>query len=202
VAAGLNGVAQTTNKIAETHWQPTRAAVRVEDYAGSSACAACHGKESEKQMLSEMGRSVARPGEAPLLREHAEMSFKRSPYTYVLRTEGGWTSFTASDGKNKITEPVYLVVGSGTVFQAYLIQHGGAYYRVPADYFAAQGKLGPDPEASAELPATLPQPGERGWRPCRDGQDDSRHRLRSLPRTGRKTCCRDADRQAAGSRNL
>jgi hypothetical protein len=155
LAAGLNGGAQTTNRIAETHWQPTRAAVRVEEYAGSSACAACHRKESEKQMLSEMGRSVARPAETPLLREHAEMSFERSPYTYVLRTEGGRTSFTASDGKNKITEPVYLVVGSGTVFQAYLIQHGGAYYRVAADYFAAQGKLGPDPEATAELPATL-----------------------------------------------
>ncbi len=154
-ATGLNGNAQTADKSKIAPWKPTNAAVRIEDYAGSAACAECHINEPQKQMLSEMGRSVARPADTPLLREHAEMSFPRPPYTYTLRTKDGETSFTASDGKNKITEPVYLVVGSGTVFQAYLIEHGGAYYRVPADYFAAQGKLGADPEATPELPVSL-----------------------------------------------
>ncbi len=136
-------------------WQPTHPAVRIEDYAGPASCAQCHFAEPEKQRTSEMGLSVSRPADSRLLSEHPSLRFERGPYTYTLLREGGQTTFTASGAHGKITEPLFLAVGSGKVFQAYLIQHGGEFYRIPVDYFTVQGKLGLDTEADPALPASL-----------------------------------------------
>ncbi len=102
-----------------------------------------------------MGMSITRPAEARVLAEHPAMSFERGKYTYTLRKDAGQVTFTASDGHDTITEPVYAVVGPGSVFQAYLIQHKGEFHRAPVDFFTALGKLGPDPDADAAMPATL-----------------------------------------------
>jgi hypothetical protein len=153
--SGVISPAQTAQSGETGAWQPTHPAVRIEDYAGPAACAQCHFAEPEKQRTSEMGLALARPAESRILSEHPDLRFERGPYTYTLLREGGQTTFTASDAHGKIAEPVFLVVGSGKVFQAYLIQHGGEFYRVPVDYFAAQGKLGLDTEADPALPASL-----------------------------------------------
>jgi len=155
VVSGLNSTAQKAQPVGEAAWQPTHPAVRVEDYAGSASCAQCHISEPAKQMTSEMGLSVTRPAESRFLSEHPSLRFERGPYTYTLQREGGQTTFTASDAHGKISEPLFLAVGSGKVFQAYLIQHGGQYYRIPVDYFTAQGKLGLDTEADPALPTSL-----------------------------------------------
>lgn len=136
-------------------WQPTTPAARLQDYTGSSVCLQCHGGAPSSQPSSEMGLSVARPAEARVLKDHPELSFARGPFTYTLGYREGRPVFSVSDGKGTVTEPIYLVVGSGTVFQAYLIHHGDRTYRVPVDYFAAQGKLGLDTEADAAMPSSL-----------------------------------------------
>jgi hypothetical protein len=155
-ASKADCMAQTTAQPSEGGaWQPTHPAVRIEDYAGPVSCAQCHFAEPEMQRTSEMGLSLARPAESRLLSEHPVLQFERGPYTYTLQREGGQTTFTASDAHGKITEPVFLAVGSGKVFQAYLMQHGGQYYRIPVDYFTAQGKLGLDTGADPAQPTSL-----------------------------------------------
>jgi hypothetical protein len=155
VAAGIDLAAQTAPVSNEMGWLPNHPATQAEDYAGAAACASCHPAQSKKQAVSEMGLSITRPVDARVLAEHPVMSFERGKYTYTLRKVGGQVTFTASDGHDTIAEPVYVVVGSGSVFQAYLIQHKGEFHRAPVDFFTAQGKLGPDPEADAAMPATL-----------------------------------------------
>jgi hypothetical protein len=139
----------------DAQWQPNRPALHSQDYAGAAACATCHPAQSKKQATSEMGLSVTRPADTRLLASHPEMSFQRGKYTYSLISQGGQITFTATDGRDKITEPVFVAVGSGEVFQAYLIQHNGEFYRAPVDFYAAQDKLGSDPDADPALPATL-----------------------------------------------
>lgn len=148
----VHNAAQTATR---TAWQSTHSATRSEDYAGPAACGGCHEAQAEKQMDSEMALSLMRPAESRVLADHAELGFVRGGFTYTLRREGGQSIFTVEDEHGKISEPVYLVVGTGRVFQAYLIQHAGSYYRVPVDYFAARGKLGLDTEADAALPVSL-----------------------------------------------
>jgi hypothetical protein len=152
-ATTLTAASQTSSP--QIQWQPTHPAVHVEDYAGASSCVSCHRKQSQTQMMSEMGLSLLRPADAQVLANHARLTFQRGPYRYTLSSESGYPTFTVEDGHNKITEPFFMVVGSGKVFQAYLIQHAGEYYRAPVDYFTAQGKLGLDTEANPELPLTL-----------------------------------------------
>jgi len=155
IAAGMAVLAQTAPASDQMGWLPNHPATHAEDYAGEAKCAACHSAQSKKQAASDMGLSVLRPAEARVLAEHPAMSFERGKYIYTLRKEAGQVTFTASDGHDTITEPVYVVVGPGSVFQAYLIQHKGEFYRAPVDYFAAQGKPGPDPDADPAMPATL-----------------------------------------------
>lgn len=155
-AAGLSAAGQTaTEKKAEIGWPPSRPAVNNADYAGRAACASCHPEQSKNQSSSEMAQSILRPAEAGVLASHPEMSFKRGKYTYSLHKKGRQVTFTATDGHDTITEPLFVAVGKGKVFQAYLIQHGGEYYRVPVAYYAADGMLGTDVEASPTMPATL-----------------------------------------------
>jgi hypothetical protein len=155
VAAVGRGWARTSGDDANEQWQPTRAVVRLEDYAGSAACAPCHSALYEGHKNTSMAQAAARPAESRLLIEHPALSFERGPYTYVLRHEGGRVSFTVSDGHDKITEPVFLVVGAGAVFQIYLIEHQGMYYQTPVNYYSAQGKLGLGGDPAAPLPASL-----------------------------------------------
>ena len=155
IAGGMDGAAQAAAASGEIGWLPNRPATRAEDYAGAAACASCHPAQSKKQAASEMGLSITRPAEARVLAEHPAMTFQRGKYTFTLRKETGQVTFTASDGLETISEPVYVAVGSGSVFQAYLIQHKGEFHRAPVDFFTGQGKLGPDPDADAAMPATL-----------------------------------------------
>jgi hypothetical protein len=131
-------------------WQPTHSANRSEDYAGAAACASCHPAQSAKQGTSQMGRSLLLPTEASP--DHQQLTFQRGPYKYTLR-RAGQASLTVEDGGRKITEPIFAIVGSGEIFQAYLIRHDGAPYRVAVDYLGARGELGLDDEA--DPPASL-----------------------------------------------
>jgi hypothetical protein len=138
-------------------WHPTSQAAHPEDYAGPAKCVGCH-RGKARQMGAEMGQSVPSPVAANILGGRAELSWQRGPYTYTVRNDAGKATFTVADGKSKIVEPVFTVIGSGTTFQAYLVQHNGQYYRVAVDYFAAQGKLNFDAEAASEavpMPASL-----------------------------------------------
>lgn len=147
--------AQTPVPKAQLSWLPNSPSVRAGDYAGPAACASCHRAQSAHGAASEMALSAARPAESRVLSAHPLMSYRRGTYTWTLRRRDGQVTFTAEDGKERIAEPLFVVIGSGRVFQAYLMEHQGAYARAAADYFAAQGKLGPDPGAGAALPADL-----------------------------------------------
>ena len=154
-------------------WQPTSAVVRLEDYAGAAACAPCHPAVVEKHKATGMAQAAARPAESRVLLEHPALSLERGPYTYSLRQESGRVTFTLSAGQEKITEPVFLVVGAGAVFQYYFIEHQGAYYRLPVNYYSAQGKLGLGEDPAAPAPASIEA--ALGKRLTADGVRDCLH---------------------------
>jgi len=160
-AAVMRGWARTPGGDEDQKWQPTRAVVRLEDYVGSATCAPCHRAIFEKQRTTDMAQAAARPAESRVLIEHPALNFERGPYTYVLRHEQGRLNFTVSDGHDKITEPVFLVVGAGAVFQMYLIEHAGVYYRAPVNYYSAQGKLGLGEDPAAPVPTLEAALGQR-----------------------------------------
>lgn len=136
-------------------WQPNSPAVNAADYAGSETCATCHHDHARTQAGSEMALSILRPADPHVLPGHSSLTYARGPYTYTLRKENGQLVFTATDGQSTVTEPVFAAVGSGFVFQAYIIRHDGVWHRAPIDYVAAHQALAPDPDAGAAIPASL-----------------------------------------------
>jgi len=137
----------------DTQWHPTRAVLRLEDYAGTQACAACHRAIFEKQKTGEMALSGARPAESRGLLEHPVMSFEHGSYTYSLRREGGQAIYTVSDGHDKISEPLFIAIGANS--ELFYFQHHGEFSRAPINYSVSQGKLILDGEFKSFAPASL-----------------------------------------------
>ena len=125
-------------------WRPTESAPRAEDYAGTEACKSCHVYQCARQRKSQMGRSMIRPNQPS--RDHPQLRFQRGPYTYTVRL-GGQATLSVENGRERITEPIFAIVGAGDIFQSYLVRHNGSPYRVAVDYLASQHKLGLDTEA-------------------------------------------------------
>ena len=137
----------------DTQWHPTRAVLRLEDYAGSKACAACHRAIYEKQKTTEMAQTGARPAESRIILEHPAMSYERGGYTYTLRREGGQVIYAVSDGHDKIAEPLFITIGANG--QLYFFQHHGQYYRAAVSYSSSLGKLSVDDDFKGVSPASL-----------------------------------------------
>lgn len=131
-------------------WVPTQSAPHVEDYAGSSACASCHRRESRLASASQMGLSISLPTrrypDAPTL------EFQRGRYSYTLVRDGE-ASLTVSDGKNRITAPIFAMIGAGDFFQSYLLRYDGIPYRAAVDLVTARGGL--DLDSEADPPASI-----------------------------------------------
>lgn len=136
-------------------WTPNHPAASAREYAGRTSCAECHPQQSLHQAKSEMGASLQRAMDAALLQERPEMSMVRGPYTYTLMRERERVVLQVQNGVDEMTAPVIAVVGTGEVFQAYLVKQGTHYYRAAVDYYASKARLGLDPEADAAIPATL-----------------------------------------------
>jgi len=127
-----------------TPWVPTHSDPQSEDYAGTSSCASCHRKESERAAGSQMGRSIMLPGQTYL--DAPPLGFQRGPYAYTLDRDGN-ARLTVDDGKRQITEPIFAMIGAGEFFQSYLLRHEGAPYRAAVDFVTARGGLELDYEA-------------------------------------------------------
>ena len=137
----------------DSKWHPTRAVLRLEDYAGSEACATCHRAIFTKQKTSEMAQTGSRPAESRIILDHPAMSYQLGRYAYSLRRDGGQVIYTVTDGRDKIAEPLFVTIGANG--QLYYFQHHGEFYRAAVSYSASQGNLTLDSEFKGPAPASL-----------------------------------------------
>jgi hypothetical protein len=110
-------------------------------YVGSKVCAQCHKPEAEEQLNTPMAHALESAADCGVLAEHRQLSFTNGPYLYRLTREGGRPTYTVTDGKRTISEPVLYCFGQGEVGQTYVFRHGGELYETRVSYFRSTKEL-------------------------------------------------------------
>ncbi len=108
-----------------TAWSPTRGAGARADVLGPAACAACHSSEAESHKTTPMAHASLPAAESNLLRAHPRLTFQLGPYLYQITSDGNHSTYTVSDGKQTISEPILYAFGFGTIGQTYVFEHQG-----------------------------------------------------------------------------
>ena len=124
---------------AET-FQPNHA-VRGGHYVGSEACAACHADKVKTQKATPMGTAFFFSKDSAILRGNPRLTFQEGPFSYHVNTSKGKTTFTVSDGKTTVSEPVEWAFGKGLAGQTYVFLHNGAYVEGRVSYYTGVKNL-------------------------------------------------------------
>jgi len=124
-------------------------------YVGSAVCAGCHASEAKTYESTPMAQAASLTADAEILRSHPRLAFREGRYRYEIVRQGHQSLYSASDGKQTITEPILWALGKGEAGQTYVFQHDGAYYQSRVSFFNDTQRLGVTLGDSAEVPATL-----------------------------------------------
>lgn len=136
-------------------WNPVEGPPAGAKYAGSGVCAGCHASEAKAYLSTPMAQAAARPADAEILRSHPRLTFREGRYRYAIVRQGARSLYSASDGKETITEPILWALGKGEAGQTYVFRHNGAYYQGRVSFFNDTQRLGVTLGDSAEAPATI-----------------------------------------------
>jgi hypothetical protein len=117
-----------------SRWRPTRELQGVR-YVGSNACAQCHARYTARRLANSMSRALEPAASCEVLQTHPRLSFRNGPYVYQLAREHNRSSFTISDGRNSISEPILYCFGQGKAGQTYVFQHQGVFYESRVSYY-------------------------------------------------------------------
>jgi len=103
--------------------------------AGSQACIECH-PDKASALNTPMGRALALPQDAEVLRTHPWLGFRNGPYSYDIMTTANGSNCFLTDGNRTISAPIIWAVGNGNVGQTYILQYGRHYFESQVSYYA------------------------------------------------------------------
>ena len=102
-----------------------------------------------------MGRALETVADCQILREHPQLDFRQSPYSYKITSNGERSIYTVSDGKATLTTPVAWAFGLGAAGQTYVYHWNGAWYESRVSFYRAIGGLDLTMGAASLHPKTL-----------------------------------------------
>jgi hypothetical protein len=115
-------------------WRPMHELAGVR-YVGSAACAQCHAALSAKRLANPMSRALEPAEGCDVLKTHSRLTFRNGTYNYQIVREGNRSSYTISDGRSSISEPILFCFGQGKAGQTYVFQHKGVFYESRVSYY-------------------------------------------------------------------
>jgi hypothetical protein len=83
-----------------------------------------------------MGRALALPQDAEVLRARPWLAFRIGPYSYDIMTTANGANCFLTDGKQTISAPIVWAVGNGSVGQTYILRLGRHYLESQVSYYA------------------------------------------------------------------
>ncbi len=110
-------------------------------YAGSQACIKCH-PDKASALETPMGRALALPQDADVLRIHPQLSLQNGRYTYSIFTTAKGGECFVTDGKRTISAPIVWAVGYGNAGQTYILLFGRHYLESQVSYYGEAQGLG------------------------------------------------------------
>lgn len=109
--------------------------------AGSQACSECH-PDKAGALETPMGRALALPQDAPVLRTHPRLSFRNGRYAYDIFATASGSDCFVTDGTRTLSAPIVWVVGYGSTGQTYVLRYRGRYFESQVSYYSEAQGLG------------------------------------------------------------
>jgi hypothetical protein len=111
------------------------------EFMNRQVCAGCHMQRNRSQLQTAMAHALSLPGDSGVLQAHPKLAFRAGIYTYTITTEGEQSSYSVTDGKETLTEPIAYAFGKGHVAQTYVLRHQGKLFEGRVSYYSAIDNL-------------------------------------------------------------
>jgi hypothetical protein len=108
-----------------------------DQYVGSRACAACHADKVTTQARTPMAHALEPADDVKVLRQNPRLTFRSGAYRYQITYEKNRATYTVSDGKTQISEPILYSFGMGSLGQTYLFRHNRELYESRVTFYVS-----------------------------------------------------------------
>ncbi len=115
--------------------------------ASDEKCAVCHTKQVHGyyghggQPGSTMASALYTVSEAEILDKNPKLDYRLGRFTYSINRMDGQSTYTVSDGEDKLTLALSYAFGHGSAGQTYLYQNEGRWYESRLSYYKETGRL-------------------------------------------------------------
>jgi hypothetical protein len=97
-------------------------------------CVSCHRDQARTQPATDMAWALAPPDSNRVLRDRPKLTFRRGGYAYEIETREGQSTYTVTDGKDKLSVPIRWSFGIHS--QTWVFEYRGRFYESLVSYFA------------------------------------------------------------------
>jgi hypothetical protein len=149
-------ISQTTeDRIAVSLWWPTKNISDAAQLVGNTECAKCHTDKAKAQARTPMAHAGARAANAEILRDHERLAGDLQPYHYEIARDANGSSYSVSDGAQKISAQLEWAFGIAHTGQTYIYSHDGAYYESRVSFYRTLQSLALTTGHSSTQPSSI-----------------------------------------------
>ena len=132
----------TEDRLNQPGFWPRKSVSSTAEFAGADACASCHSSIATSQRVTPMAATAMLAKDSSELRSHSLLLFSQGTARYEIRTEGGESVYSVTDGADALKSTLLWAFGSGPVGQTYLFKKpDGHIYEARVSYFGSLGAL-------------------------------------------------------------
>jgi hypothetical protein len=156
------GQLSTEDHLAEPGFWPTQDNASRDNFAGSDACARCHGVKVAAQKETPMARAAMSASLSEILHAHPLMTFGPGKYNYRIESRTGKSLYSVSNENQSLSFPLLWAFGTGRVGQSYLFKKPGAdFFEARVTYFQTLGAIDFTPSRALLSPSGIEEAMDR-----------------------------------------
>src|SRR5271154_374500 len=156
------GQLSTEDHLAEPGFWPTQDNPSRDNFAGSDACARCHGVKAASQKETPMARAAMSASLSDILHAHPLMVFGPGKYKYRIENRTSQSRYSVSDGHQSLSFALRWAFGTGRVGQSYLFKKQNAdFFEARVTYFETLGKIDFTPSRALLSPSSIEEAMDR-----------------------------------------
>ncbi len=125
----------TDERLEAPGWWPTKPFANRPDFVGTAECARCHASKASTQLTTPMAHASTLPVTSDILRELENISRQLGPHTYTISRAESGSTYSVTDGKSSVSEPLAWAFGLGNKGQTYIYQKDGVYYESRMSFY-------------------------------------------------------------------
>jgi len=100
-------------------------------------CVTCHAAQAKPQRDTSMAHAMESVAECTVLRNHPILKFQAAGFSYRIERKRAESTYSVTDGKNRLSFPIKWALGLGSAGQTYVFEYEGALYESLVSYYQA-----------------------------------------------------------------